>query len=143
MRRIQSPKIWIPLVVIVLLIVVPIYVTVIRSVHASPDHFCSKLENGDGVIDSIDRSSGYGVLKLYDPAQKTFPPGLGRVNLLVTVDASTRIFRQQGTVCQMLQSVSFRDLRVGQKLKVWSRSGIVITTYPAQLTDPSDIVIVA
>jgi hypothetical protein len=143
MRRIQSPKIWIPLVVIVLLMVVSISVLVIRSVHVSPDTPCSKPENGDGVIDSIDQSSGHEVLKLYDPAQKSFPPGLGRVNLLVTVDASTHIFRQQGTGCQMLQSVSFGDLKVGQKLKVWSRSGIVLTTYPAQLNDPSDIVIVA
>jgi hypothetical protein len=146
MQRLRSLKIGIPLVIIVLLIGVPISVLVIRSVHSShslPDLFCSKPENGDGIIDSTDRSSGYEVLKLYDPAQKTFPPGLGRVNLLVRVDASTRIFRQQGTGCQVLQRVSLSDLRVGQKLKVWSKSGIVLTTYPAQLTDPSDIVIVA
>ena len=143
MRRLRSLTIWIPLVVIVLLIGVPLSVLVIRSLHSSPDPFCRKLENGDGIIDSIDRSSGPEVLKLYDPAQKTFPAGLGRVNLLVTVDASTRIFRQQGTGGQVLQRVSLRDLRVGQKLKVWSTSGIVITAYPAQLTDPSDIVIVA
>ncbi|HTD18540.1 MAG TPA: hypothetical protein VK667_03315 [Ktedonobacteraceae bacterium] len=143
MRRILSPKVWIPLVVSVLLIAVPISVLMMRSNHSSPESPCSKLENGDGIIDSIDRRSGYGVLKLYDPTQKTFPPGMGRVNLLVTVDASTRIFRQQGTVCHVLQRVSFHDLKVGQKLKVWSRSGIVLTTYPAQLTDPSDIVVVS
>jgi len=146
MQHLRSRKIWILLVVIVLLIGVPISVLVIRSLHSSyssPDPFCSKPENGDGVIDSTDRSSGYEVLKLYDPAQKTFPAGSGRVNLLVRVDSSTRIFRQQGTGCQVLQRVSLRDLSVGQKLKVWSKSGIVLTTYPAQLTDPSDIVIVA
>ena len=149
MRRIWSPKVWIPLVVSVLLIAVPISVLMMRSVHSSleshssPESLCSKPENGDGTIDSIDRRSGYGVLKLYDPTQKTFPPGMSRVNLLVTVDASTRIFRQQGTVCHVLQRVSFHDLKVGQKLKVWSRSGIVLTTYPAQLTDPSDIVVVS
>lgn len=93
MRRIQSPKVWIPLVVIVLLIAVPVSVLVAHSVHSSPDPLCSKPENADGIIDSIDRVSGYGVVKLYDPTQKTFPPGLGRVSLLVTVDASTRIFR--------------------------------------------------
>ena len=158
MHRIRSPKVGMLLVVIVCLIVVPVSILAIRvaspssapyplvravSLLPTPDLLCSKRENGEGVIDIIDSVGDYGVLKLYDPTQKTFPPGLGRVNLIVRVGASTHIFRQQGTTCQTLHMGSFRDLKAGQKLKVWSKSGVVLTTYPALIPDASDIVIVS
>ncbi len=54
MRCIRSPKVWIPLVVIGVLIVVPISVLVVRVVLSSPDPLCSKLENADGIIDTGD-----------------------------------------------------------------------------------------
>src|SRR5258708_8965967 len=158
MHRIRSPKVEMLLVVIVCLIAVPVSILAIRVASSSsalyplvpavsssptPDPLCSKSENGEGVIDIIDRVGDYGVLKLYDPTQKTFPPGLGRVNLIVRVDASTHIFRQQGTICQTRHLGSFRDLKAGLKLKVWSKSGVVLTTYPALIPDASDIVIVS
>jgi hypothetical protein len=109
MRR-RSVKGWILLAVIMLLIAIPVAVLVARSIPPSPDPLCSKPDNANGIIESIDRIADDGLVKLYDPTQKTFPPALGRVSLLVTVDASTRIFRQQGTVCQVLRRVAFRDL---------------------------------
>jgi len=157
MHRIRSPKVGMLLVVIVCLIAVPVSILAIRvassfalypfvpavSSSPTPDPLCSKSENGEGVIDIIDRVGDYGVLKLYDPTQKTFSPGLGRVSLIVRVDASTHIFRQQGTICQTRHLGSFRDLKAGLKLKVWSKSGVVLTTYPALIPDASDIVIVS
>jgi hypothetical protein len=112
---------------------------------------CSKPENGDGIIVKIDKVSTTGnaggngalvLLSLDDPTQKTSATGLGRVNLIVTVLASTHIFWQHGTNCQTLQAASLPDLKVGQKLKVWSQSGIVLTSYPGQIRDTSAIVIV-
>ena len=142
MRQLRSPKIWIPLIVVVFLIGIPLlYVFVIRPLQASLDPICGKHEDANEVIDSLD--AGARLIKLYDPTKNVNIPGLGRVDLIVRVEASTRIWRQQGPRCQDVQAVSFSDLRAGQKIKVWSRSGILITTYPGQLTDASDIVIVA
>lgn len=100
---------------------------------------CSTPEIGYGVIEKIDTVStsnnaggdqALGALSLSDPTQKGFPAG--SVNLIVTVLASTHIFRQQGTrySCQTLHAVSFLDLKVGQKIRVWSE--IVLTSYPGQ-----------
>ena len=143
MRRVTLHKKWIWLVGIIVLIAVPASILMIRALSSSPGAPCNKPANTTGVIDSIvkDNTTGYGTLRLYDPTQKTFPPGMGRVSLVIRVERSTRIFRQPGAICQALQQASFSDLRPGQSLKIWSSSGIMITTYPGQLQDISYIVI--
>ena len=100
---------------------------------------CSTPEIGYGVIEKIDTVStsnnaggdrALGALSLSDPTQKGLPAG--SVNLIVSVWTSTHIFRQQGTrySCQTLHAASFLDLKVGQKIRVWSE--IVLTSYPGQ-----------
>ncbi|WP_374226848.1 DUF3221 domain-containing protein [Ktedonobacter sp. SOSP1-85] len=48
---------------------------------------------------------------------------------------------QQGTACHTAQRRSLSDLKVGQKVKVWSSSGITTLSYPGQLQDVTDVVI--
>jgi len=62
------------------------------------------------------------------------------VNLVVRVNDATRIFRQQGRECK---PASFGDLKAGQKVAAWSKSGTALNSYPGQISDTSDIVIVA
>ena len=135
MPNIRSPKILIPLIIVlVLVIAIPISLVFIRPLLESQ---CDKQTNFTGVIDSIDQV--HGVVKLYNPNANITPlPGFGRVGLIVTADASTRIFQQQGAECQ---SVSFSALKVGQRLKVWSRYEAIPAIYPTPIT-ASDIVIV-
>jgi hypothetical protein len=132
--NIRSPKILIPLIIVlVLAIAIPIALVYLRPL-LEPQ--CDKQTNFTGVIDSIDQA--HGVIKLYDPNANITPlPGFGRVGLVVTADASTRIFQQQGTDCQ---TASFSALKVGQRLKVWSRYEAIPAIYPIQIT-ASDIVI--
>ena len=131
---IRTPKILIPLVIVlVLAIAIPITLVFIRPILESQ---CDKQTNFTGVIDSIDQE--HGVVKLYDPsAHITLQHGFGRVGLVVTADSSTRIFQQQGTECQ---AVSFSALRVGQRLKARSRYDAIPAIYPTPIT-ASDIVI--
>jgi hypothetical protein len=135
MPNIRSPKILIPLIVVLLLVIaIPISFVFIRPL-LEPQ--CSKETNFTGVIDSIDQV--HGIVKLYNPNSNITPlPGFGRVGLIVTADASTRIFQQQGTACP---AVSFSALKVGQRLKVWSRYEAIPAIYPTPIT-ASDIVIV-
>lgn len=135
MPNIRSPKILIPLIVVLILVIaVPIAFVFIRPL-LQPQ--CDKQTNFTGVIDSIDQA--HGIVKLYNPNSNITPlPGIGRVGLIVTADASTRIFQQLGTECQ---SVSFSALKVGQRLKVWSRYEVIPAIYPTPIT-ASDIVIV-
>ena len=144
MQRVTLHKKWLWLAGILVVLAVPASVVIFRALSSSPNGPCGKAANATGVVDSIvkDGATGYGSVRLYDPAQKTFPPGMGRVSLVIRVESSTRIFRQPGVACQALQQVSFGELRPGQTLKIWSSSGIMITTYPSQLQDISDIVIV-
>jgi hypothetical protein len=133
--NIRSPKILIPLIIVLLLaIAIPVSLVFIRPL-LEPQ--CDKQTNFTGVIDSIDQV--HGVVKLYNPNSNITPlPGFGRVGLIVTADTSTRIFQQRGTDCQ---SASFDALKVGQKLKVWSRYEVIPAIYPTPIT-ASDIVIV-
>jgi hypothetical protein len=62
------------------------------------------------------------------------------VNLVVRVNDVTRIFRHQGSECK---PTSFGDLKAGQKVAVWSKSGTELNSYPGQIWDTSDIVIIA
>ncbi len=122
------------MIVLVLVIAIPILLVFIRPLLESQ---CDKQTNFTGVIDSIDQV--HGVVKLYEPNANITPlPGFGRVSLIVTADASTRIFQQQGTNCL---AASFSALKVGQRLKVWSRYAAIPAIYPTPIT-ASDIVIV-
>lgn len=138
MRRVTLHNKWIWLAGILVLVAGTASVLAFRALNSSPGALCGKAANATGVIDSIGTS---GMVRLYDPAQKAFPSGMGRVSLVIRVESSTRIYRQPGATCQGLQQVSFSDLRPGQTLKVWSSSGIMLETYPGQLLDISDIVI--
>jgi hypothetical protein len=135
LSTIRSPKILIPLIIVlVLVIAIPISLVYLRPL-LEPQ--CDKQTNFTGVIDSIDQA--HGVIKLYDPNANITPlPGFGRVGLIVTADASTRIFQQQGTDCL---AASFSALKVGQRLKAWSRYEAIPAIYPTTIT-ASDIVIV-
>jgi hypothetical protein len=134
LSTIRSPKILIPLIIVLALVIaIPISLVFIRPL-LEPQ--CDKETNFTGVIDSIDQV--HGVVKLYDPNAHVTPlPGFGRVGLVVTADTATRIFQQQGTECQ---GVSFSALKVGQRLKVWSRYEAIPAIYPTSIT-ASDIVI--
>lgn len=134
MSAIRSPKILIPLIIVLALVIaIPISLVLIRPLLESQ---CDKETNFTGVIDSIDQEQG--VVKLYDPNAHVTPlPGFGRVGLVVTADTATRIFQQQGTECQ---GVSFSALKVGQRLKVWSRYEAIPAIYPTSIT-ASDVVI--
>ena len=134
MSTIRSPKILIPLIIVLALVIaIPISLVFIRPL-LEPQ--CDKETNFTGVIDSVDQV--HGVVKLYDPNAHVTPlPGFGRVGLVVTADTATRIFQQQGTECQ---GVSFSALKVGQRLKVWSRYEAIPAIYPTSIT-ASDIVI--
>lgn len=129
---------WVWLAGILVLLAIPASVLAFRALNSSPGALCGKATSATGVIDSIGAG---GVVRLYDPAQKTLPPDMGRVSLVIKVESSTRIFRQPVAACQGLQQVSFNELRPGQTLKIWSSSGIMLQTYPGQLLDISDIVI--
>jgi len=132
---IRSPKILIPLIIVLALVIaIPISLVLIRPLLESQ---CDKETNFTGVIDSIDQV--HGVVKLDDPNAHVTPlPGFGRVGLVVSADTATRIFQQQGTECQ---GVSFSALKVGQRLKVWSRYETIPAIYPTSIT-ASDVVIV-
>jgi hypothetical protein len=139
MRRVTLHNKWIWLTGILVLLAIPASVLAFRALNSSPGALCGKAANATGVIDSIVKG---GVVRLYDPTQKTLPSSMGRVSLVIRVEPSTRIFRQTGAACQGLQQVSFSELRPGQTLKIWSSSGMMLQTYPGQLLDISDIVIV-
>ena len=116
-----------------LVIAIPISLVLIRPLLESQ---CDKETNFTGVIDSIDQV--HGVVKLDDPNAHVTPlPGFGRVGLVVSADTATRIFQQQGTECQV---VSFSALKVGQRLKVWSRYEAIAAIYPTSIT-ASNVVI--
>jgi hypothetical protein len=134
LSTIRSPKILIPLIIVLALVIaIPISLVFIRPLLESQ---CDKETNFTGVIDSIDQV--HGVVKLYDPNAHVKPlPGFGRVGLVVTADTATRIFQQQGAECQ---GVSFSALKVGQRLKVWSRYEAIPAIYPTSIT-ASDVVI--
>ena len=145
MRRIRSPKVGIPLIIALLLLAVLAVPALARHSLAPPSP-CSKQPFGSGVIVSIDtgknQSSSKGditrALRLHDPTQAS-DSSLAGVNLVVDVQASTRIFRQQGSECI---PVSFSDLKAGQRVEIWSKSGTAYNTYPGQIGDTSDIIIV-
>ena len=146
MQRLRSPRVWIPLSITLLLLAVLAVPALARHslLHPSP---CSKQAFASGVIVRIDtgknQSSTKGdsarALRLHDPTQAS-DTSLAGVNLVVGVNDATRIFRQQGRECK---PASFSDLKAGQKVAVWSKSGTELNSYPGQIRDTSDIVIVA
>ena len=142
MRQIRSPKVWIPLTLALLLLAVPAGFTLARHSVLDPS-LCSKQAFASGVIVRVGggkmQSSTTGDIDVHDPTQAS-DPALAGVNLVVGVEASTRIFRQQGSECK---PASLSDLKAGQRIKVWSKSGTELNSYPGQIRDTSDIVIVA
>jgi len=76
------------------------------------------------------------------PAFATVLPQGGKVDLLVTVLSSTRLFRQVGSFnCATIQHASLRDLKPGQALQIWAYTPGIYASYPGQIPDMSDILI--
>ncbi len=146
MRRIRSPKVWIPLSMTLLLLAVLAVPALARHSLPHPS-LCSKQAFASGIIVSIDsgknqpstKGDSARSLRLHDPTQAS-DASLAGVNLVVRVNDATRIFRQQGRECK---PASFGDLKAGQKVAAWSKSGTALNSYPGQISDTSDIVIVA
>ena len=146
MHRIRSPKVWIPLSITFLLLAV-LALPALAS-HSTPHpSLCSKQAFASGIIVSIDtgknqpgtKGDSARFLRVHDPTQAS-DASLAGVNLVVRVNDATRIFRQQGSECK---PASFGDLKAGQKVAVWSKSGTELNSYPGQIGDTSDIVIAA
>jgi type II secretory pathway pseudopilin PulG len=146
MRRIRSPKVWIPLSIILLLLA-GLAVPALARHSFRQASLCSKQAFASGIIVRIDTGKNQSnpkgdsarALRLHDPTQAS-DPSLAGVNLVVGVTDATRIFRQQGSE---YNPASFSDLKAGQKVAVWSKSGTALNSYPGQIRDTSDIVIVA
>lgn len=146
MHRIRSPKVWIPLSISILLLAI-LAVPALAGHSMVHPSLCSKQAFASGIIVSIDtgknqpntKGDSARFLRLHDPTQAS-DASLAGVNLVVRVNDATRIFRQHGSECK---PASFGDLKAGQKVAAWSKSGTALNSYPGQIRDTSDIVIVA
>ena len=76
------------------------------------------------------------------PAPARGLPDGGKVDLLVTVLSSTRIFRQVGSCnCSNVQNASLHDLKPGQAIRIWAYTPGIEASYPGQIPDTSDVLI--
>ena len=144
MNSLRLRKGWVLVFVIVSVLIASLLVTrtfvgKIVSTEVSPDSLCSIPEQGEETIDSITN----GEIKLYSAAtgQKTPLPNIGRVDLVARIMPYTLIFQQPGSACQHLQARTVQDLKPGQRVRVWSKSGVVLTSYPGMIPDTSFILI--
>lgn len=137
LRFLRLPKIWIPLLLIALALIGSLAFLFLPRLIASTRAPCSK-ENLAGVIKTISPPSKAGSthIGLVTPGNTR-----GDIDMVINVDSSVRLFLQRGTACSAVQQGSLSDLKIGQTIKIWSNSGIVITTYPGVLTDVTDVVI--
>jgi hypothetical protein len=122
-------------------------------------HRASEVSKGE-VIDSVsappatfqdDPSYGSPVaeIQLFTPGATPLPAagttGMkdgGKVDLFVTILSSTHIFRQVGSFnCATIQNASLRDLKPGQALQIWAYTPGIEASYPGQIPDTSDILI--
>jgi len=131
MNYIKSPKtLFLLLLLLVALASIPFVYSYTTQAFASGSAQCGKETIYGGNIVSIERP----VVKLHNPKEGQSD----NVSMVVTVDNSTHIYRQQGNSCR---EVMFSDLKVGQSLKVFSRYDMIIAIYPVPIT-ASAIVIV-
>lgn len=138
LKFLRLPKIWIPLLLVVLALIGLLAVAFLPRLIASTQAPCSK-ENLAGMIKTLPPSSEAGStsIGLVTPGNTR-----GDVDMVINVDRSIHVYTQRGTDCSAAQRRSFSELKVGQTIKVWSSSGIVLTTYPGILTDVTDVVII-
>ncbi|GHO87155.1 hypothetical protein [Dictyobacter formicarum] len=146
MRLIRSPKVWIPLTLVLLLFTLPAGFILAKNVVSDSgpaSSLCSKQAFASGTIVRLDGGKRQSTIRedigIHDSTQAS-DPSLAGVNLIVGVNSSTRVFRQQGNECK---PAPLSNLKTGQKIKVWSKSGMVLNSYPGRLVDTTDIVIVA
>jgi hypothetical protein len=136
LRHFSSPKIWIPLVITFVLIgtLTALFLPRLRVSMQVP---CGK-ENLTGTVQTISPVSETGETSI---GLITQGHTQGRVDTLISINSFVHVSMQQGTACNTAQRRSLSDLKVGQTVKVWSSSGITLTSYPGQLQDVTDVVI--
>ena len=138
LRFLRLPKIWIPLLLIVLVFISLVAFLFLPQLIASTRAPCSK-ENLTGVIKTISQSENGSIhIGLVTPGNTN-----GNVDMVINVDRSLHLYLQRGTTCSAAQQGPLSDLKAGQTIKVWSSSGVVLTTYPGVLTDVTDVVILS
>ncbi|HEY0752438.1 MAG TPA: hypothetical protein VGD98_00545 [Ktedonobacteraceae bacterium] len=140
LRHFSFPKIWI-LLVIACVLIGSLAALFLPRFMASVQAPCSK-ENLTATIQTISPRSATGSTTL---GLNTLGKGnrgiFGGVDTDISVDAFVHVYMQQGTACHTAQRGSLSDLKVEQKVKIWSSSGITLTSYPGWLEDVTDIVI--
>lgn len=151
-HRLASMRIWLlvgaglALVIVggVLLITLPKHLqggTIFQSAP-TPNALCKKPAVDEEVIyevsDGTMQLSNPGVTP---PVSAQGLPTRGIVDTIVSFNDTTPIFQQKGKTCNVLQRVSYQELKAGQRVRVWSQSDRVEDSYPAQIPDTSAIVI--
>jgi ABC-type multidrug transport system fused ATPase/permease subunit len=136
LRYFLFPKIWIPLLIAFVLsgsltaLFLPRFMTSMQVP-------CGK-ENLTGTVQTIDSASENGSTMIGLITQGNTQ---GRVDTFISVNSFVHIYMQQGTACRTAQQGSLSDLKVGQTVRVWSSSGATLQSYPGQLLDVTDVVI--
>ncbi|WP_126549997.1 hypothetical protein [Dictyobacter kobayashii] len=92
------------------------------------DSQCTQNTNYTGTIDSVDLAQN--TIKVYDPQAKVVDPLIGRVSMVVHANNDTHIYLAQGNSCQ---SASLKDLKPGQKMKIWPEGDMVVQMFPLPL----------
>jgi hypothetical protein len=140
LRPLSCSTIWIPLL-IALVLIGSLTALFLPRLMASVQAPCSK-ENLTGTIQTISPGSETGstTIGLLTQGRGNMRIQDG-VDMRISVHSSVHVYLQQGTACHTAQRGSLSDLKVGQMVKVWSSSGITLTSYPGWLEDVTDLAI--
>ena len=139
-RRLSFLTIWIPLLMAFVLLG-SLAALFLPRLMASVQAPCSG-ENLRGTIQTISPGSEPGSTTVGLNTLGTVNRHLfSGVDTQISVTSSVQVYLQQETACSTAQRGSLSDLNVGQRVKVWSSSGITLTSYPGWLEDVTDIVI--
>ena len=134
--KIRIP-LWMTFVLIALSLIGSLIALLPARLMASMYVPCSK-ENLTGTVQTISPGSETGSITIGLITQGNTQ---GRVDTLISVNSFVHVYMQQGIACHTAQRRSLSALKVGQTVKVWSSSGIILTSYPGQLQDVTDVVI--